>query len=91
VLLGQRARRRLHHTGLGAGGREGVLRVEPLPPLAPQLFQPRACARKISHMSPLPLLSCAVIRALYLCLVHGLHVEFYHIRAAPLCVLKVPQ
>jgi hypothetical protein len=64
ALLGQRARRCLYPAGLGAGGREGVVRVEPLPPLAQQLFQPSACARKASHMSPLLLLWCAVIRAL---------------------------
>ena len=41
-----------------------VVRVEPLPPLAQQLFHPSACARQVCHMSLLPLLCCAVIRAL---------------------------
>ena len=56
------------------------MRVEPLLPLAQQLFQPAACACKVSRMSPpLSLLGSAVIRALGLCLavmylVHCLHV-----------------
>jgi hypothetical protein len=64
TLLGQLARGRLHHAVLGAGGKEGVVRLEPLPLIAQQLFHPSVCARQVFHMSPLPLLSCVVIRAL---------------------------
>jgi len=45
---------------LGAGSREGVVRVELLPLVAQQLFQPAACASKVCHMLTLSLLWCAV-------------------------------
>ena len=50
--------------GLVAGGREGVVRVDPLQLLAQQFFHPSACARQVFRMSTLPLLWSEVIRAL---------------------------